>query len=140
VDIPGLRIESLSEIAWRATRRAGIYWLPLHLDESVGGANDRRGGGTVLIRMDPGCGYAAHRHVGSEDVLVLQGSYLDDRGEHRQGSFVHYPPGSSHSPVAGGDRGRDIGPANPACILYVVTRDGIELLEEREPVRDELPR
>src|ERR1700752_3829691 len=100
--IPGLRIEGPDGIAWRATRRPGIYWLPLHLDEASG-RGSHRGGGAVLIRMDPGRGYGVHRHVGTEDVLVLAGSYRDQHGEHRQGVHVHYPAGSAHARVAGGD-------------------------------------
>jgi len=129
--IPGLRIEGPDGVAWRVTRRPGIFWLPLHLDETSG-QGQRRGGGAVLIRMDPGRGYGGHRHVGTEDVLVLAGSYCDQRGEHRQGAHVHYAAGSAHAPVAGGDAERDTGPTNPACILYVVTSEGIELLDEHE--------
>jgi anti-sigma factor ChrR (cupin superfamily) len=78
--------------------------------------------------MDPGTGYGRHRHVGSEDVLVLAGGYRDELGEYRQGDCVHYPAGSSHAPVALGDRARPIGPENPSCVLFAVAPLGIELL------------
>ena len=42
-----------------------------------------------LIRMEPGAGYEAHRHLGSEDVLVLQGGYRDAIGEYDCGTHVH---------------------------------------------------
>lgn len=73
----------------------------------------------ALIRMAPGCGYPRHRHQGPEDVLVLQGGYRDEAGEHRQGQFVRYEDGSSHGPVA-----LDAG---PACVLLAVAHEGIEL-------------
>lgn len=139
--IPGLRLELDAELPWRPTRWTGVSWLPLHLDEPEGpagssrgagdaGASGRRPGATVLIRMEPGCAYAAHRHVGSEDVLVLSGGYADEDGEYRAGEHVHYPPGSTHAPRALGAEGEPIGAENPPCILYSSVPDGIELLEE----------
>lgn len=78
--------------------------------------------------MAPGQGYRPHRHVGTEDVLVLCGGYRDAEGEHRAGDHVHYPAGTSHSPVALGDSERPAGPANPACVLFSVVPEGIEVL------------
>lgn len=100
-----------SVIPWRATRYPGTS---IHFYSS-----DRRTGRTVaLIRMDPGCGYPRHRHQGTEEVLVMQGSYRDEFGEHPEGSFVTYEDGSMHSPVAteGG-----------TCILLAVAHEGIAL-------------
>ena len=88
---------------WRPTPVSGVSILVLHADEplpDVPGAGKRTRGGTVLIRMEPGVGYAPHRHVGCEDVLVLRGGYRDVLGEHRAGDHVHYPPGSEHAPIA----------------------------------------
>jgi anti-sigma factor ChrR (cupin superfamily) len=125
--IPGLHVDgALDELPWRATSDPGVSWLPLHLEES-GSQGTRRGGGVVLIRMEPGRGYAPHRHVGGEDVLVLQGGYCDEQGKYRAGDHVHYPPGSVHAPVALGTVGA-AGPDNPACVLYASVPLGIELL------------
>ena len=96
-------------------------------------------GATVLIRMEPGCGYTPHRHVGTEDVLVLAGGYRDEFGTYRQGDHVHYDPGSAHAPCALGERGRPVDEANPACILYSTVPEGIELLEETNPTREGVP-
>ena len=84
----------------------------------------------MLIRMEPGRGYLPHKHIGWEHVLVLQGGYRDQTGEHRQGDFVHYPPGSVHSPIALGNSAEAPGPGNPACILYATVPQGIELLAD----------
>lgn len=83
----------------------------------------------VLIRMDPGCSYPPHRHAGIEDVLVLQGGYRDDRGEHVAGSFFRYPSGSTHAPVALGDPARPAGKDNPSCILFAIARGGVHDVE-----------
>ena len=127
VHIPGLCLDGdPSGLPWRATADPGVHWLPLHLEESAS-PGAKRGGATVLIRMDPGRGYAPHRHLGGEDVLVLSGAYRDEFGEYRQGEHVHYPPGSTHAPVALGEAGRPVGPLNPACVLFAVAPLGIEL-------------
>ena len=103
----------------------GVEWIPLHQDEPPGSG---RGpvGAVVLIRMAPGRGYARHRHVGAEDVLVLGGGYRDESGEHRAGDHVHYPPGSVHTPVALGRADRPASPENSVCVLYSVVPGGIE--------------
>ncbi len=129
-----MRIEGLSfqeeGLPWRATRVEGVSWLPLWQEEGAQGrAGGRaRGGAAVLIRMAAGCGYAPHRHIGTEDVLVLQGGYEDQFGVHRAGEFVHYAAGTEHAPRALGDP-RATGRDSLACVLYAIVPQGIELLE-----------
>jgi len=137
MNIPGLSIDpDDQQLPWKETRVPGVHWLPLHLDpapkELETGASSKRAGASVLIRMAPGSSYGAHRHLGSEDVLVLRGGYRDEVGEYQCGEFVHYPPGSEHRPVALGHSDQPEGPRNPACVLFAVASDGIELLERDE--------
>lgn len=122
-------------LAWRETRHAGIRWLPLHEAPAVemdgverASAVERQRGprdSTVLIRMAPGRGYPAHRHLDVEEVLILRGGYRDADGEHRTGTYLRYAKDSVHSPVALGDVNRPEGPDNPACILFAVARGGV---------------
>ena len=108
---------------WLETRYEGIQWKPLVSGEGS------EGGVSALIRMQPGRGYPAHRHVDFEDVLVLAGGYKDEFGEYGAGTYLRYPPGSTHAPVALGDSEQEAGPENPACLLFAVARGGIELEE-----------
>jgi putative transcriptional regulator len=108
--------ESASRFAavpWRDTRYPGVA---VHFYAS------RKDTGRVvaLIRMNPGCGYPRHRHRGPEDVLVLQGGYRDERGEHHAGSAVHYEDGSIHGPCA-------LAESTEPCVLLAVAHEGIEL-------------
>jgi len=132
--VPGLQLDvNVEELAWRATSVEGVAWLPLHLESEAGGHSDQGVEGsdaTVLIRMDPGCSYPAHRHDGIEEVLILAGGYRDESGEHRAGSYLRYEAGSRHAPVALGDSGRPAGADNPACVLFAVARGGVSLCEE----------
>ena len=111
--IPGLVPLDVERIPWRATREAGVYWLPLALD----GERDS-GSSTVLIRMDAGCGYPRHEHLDVEEVLCLAGGYEDELGTVRAGDFVRYPAGSAHAPTAL--------PGGP-CVLFATARGGIRL-------------
>jgi anti-sigma factor ChrR (cupin superfamily) len=108
---------------WLETRYEGIQWKPLVPDEAP------EGGVSALIRMQPGRGYPAHRHLDFEDVLILAGGYRDEFGEHGAGTYLRYPPGSTHAPVALGDSEQEAGPENPACLLFAVARGGIEIEE-----------
>jgi anti-sigma factor ChrR (cupin superfamily) len=104
-----------SSIEWRETRYQGIALRVLRRDEETGDS-------TVLIRMRPGCGYPAHRHRGLEEVLILQGGYVDQRGEHRAGDYMLYEAGSAHHPVAL-EGAQD-------CIMMAFAHGGIQLLNK----------
>ncbi len=124
----GLRLEvDGAGVVWRETRTPGVQWALLSSE-----GRGEQAGATVLIRMEPGCGYPAHEHLGLEEVLILAGGYRDHLGEHRAGEYLRYEPGTRHAPVALGKAGHPIGPANPACLLYAVSRGGIRTLGDEE--------
>jgi anti-sigma factor ChrR (cupin superfamily) len=101
-----------NSIDWRPARHQGIFVNVLRRDEQSRDA-------TVLIRMQPGYGYPAHRHVVLEEVFILQGGYRDQEGERRAGEYILNDAGSAHAPVA--LEGED-------CIMLAVAHGGIELL------------
>lgn len=119
-----VRVET-DEVAWQTTGVPGVRVFPLEPKTLVRGKDGPREA-TLLIRMEPGHGYPAHRHLGVEEVLILGGGYRDEQGEHRTGDYLRYPTDSAHHPVAVGDSGQPAGPENPACILFAVARGGIE--------------
>lgn len=106
----------LSKIVWRTTRHEGIHLCVLRRDEATGDA-------TVLIRMEPGCAYPAHRHNGREEVFILQGGYRDRDGAHRAGDYVLNEAGSAHRPVALEEPPED-------CVMIAFAHEGISLLDE----------
>lgn len=112
-----------AQVPWRATRHEGIEWFPLFEAEGDGPRET-----LALIRMAPGRGYPPHEHLAVEDVLVLAGGYLDERGVHLAGEWVRYEAGSVHAPVATGDARRPEGADNPACLLWAHARGGVRNL------------
>ncbi|TAH35946.1 MAG: hypothetical protein EYC70_11905 [Planctomycetota bacterium] len=79
------------------------------------------GSARVLIAMQPGSSYPAHRHRGVEEVFVVAGAYADARGRYAAGGFQRFAAGSAHHPVAGPE----------GALLLAWAERGIELLEGR---------
>lgn len=99
-----------SDLPWKPTSWPGISLV--FLDSEADGT------ARVLIRMEPGCGYPAHRHVGEEEVFVIAGTYRDGRGVYAAGTLQKHPAGSQHAPVAGPE----------GALLYACAHRGIEVL------------
>jgi len=55
---------------------------------------------TSIVRYAPGSHFAAHRHDGGEEYLVLEGTFSDESGDHPARTYVRNPPGSSHVPFS----------------------------------------
>lgn len=70
----------------------------------------------VLAYAPPGARSKAHRHLGSESILVLAGSLLDDGVALAPGEWVHHPQGSTHAPKAAGE----------ACWCLIREEGGVE--------------
>jgi putative transcriptional regulator len=70
-----------------------------------------------LIWAKPGARHPRHRHHGDENVLVLQGTFKDDRGTYGPGDVCRSRAGSDHAEEAVG--GED-------CVCYVVYYGALE--------------
>jgi anti-sigma factor ChrR (cupin superfamily) len=69
-------------------RRPGVRWKVLFRD------GDRQ---TVLVRYAAGAVVPRHRHLGEEQIFVLEGAVADDTGVCRAGDFARRPPGCIHT-------------------------------------------
>jgi anti-sigma factor ChrR (cupin superfamily) len=108
-----MSIFDLTKIEWKETRHQGIFLHTLWRDKQSGDT-------AVLVRMQPAAIYPRHRHIGNEDVLVLQGGFKDEQYQMCSGEFRRYPANSEHHPV--GLPGKD-------CILFAIAHSGIELID-----------
>lgn len=98
---------------WQDGIVAGMRSKRLFLDEVAGRL-------TSLARMNPGASYPAHRHAGTEELYLLDGTLMVDGQVLGVGDFCCAPAGSSHL-QARSDRGCTF-------ILTASTRD--ELIPE----------
>ncbi|NJK34657.1 MAG: cupin [Oscillatoriales cyanobacterium SM2_2_1] len=86
---------------WMPGLVEGLAVLPLHTfgTEHV-----------ALVQWAPGTKFPAHRHVGGEEILVLSGTFADERGCYPAGTWLRNPPHSVHSPFS-----------EEGCLIWVKT-------------------
>ena len=84
---------------WRPGLVGGLQVLPL---DSVGGTH------TSLVRWAPGTRFTPHRHMGGEEILVLEGVFQDEFGNYPAGTWIRSPHGSVHAPFS-----------ESGCLIYV---------------------
>lgn len=73
----------------------------------------------VLVWAKPGARYPRHRHLGEEDILVLEGRLHDERGSYGPGDICRSDTGTDHEEEVEG---------TDDCICYVVYRGSHEML------------
>jgi len=96
-------------------------WVPLPYGKGVTISPllpNGRGGGSALLRFEPGAKFPAHDHPGGEEVYVLEGSVRIGNQELSAGDYLWTPPGGIH------DAQTDEG-----CILFLSAPEGIKVLE-----------
>ncbi len=76
---------------WQAEAGSGLPTLPLHNHGDI----------TVALRQFPaGSAPAPRRSPGGEEILVLDGTLLDERSAYPRGSWIRNPPGSLYQPYS----------------------------------------
>ena len=112
-DLPAAEVQSVFErardpAAWQRLGLRGVSAIAVAPGPRVSGADCR------LVRFAAGTRFPAHRHVGAETVLVLEGSYLDVDGR-------RYAPGDVQVMEAGTEhrlRIDDAGDCVAATVLH----------------------
>ncbi|MDQ3744069.1 MAG: cupin domain-containing protein [Acidobacteriota bacterium] len=85
----GFLVVRAGEGEWRPTADAGVRFKLLFLDRE-------RSTVTTLVRMEPGARIPAHRHLGVEQCLLLEGDLRAGGIEMSAGDFNCSLPGSVH--------------------------------------------
>ena len=76
-------------IPW-VERRPGVFWKVLW-------ENPEAGHKALLVRYAPGAVVPRHRHIGDEQIYVLEGTVVDDTGACTAGEYARRPPGCLHT-------------------------------------------
>jgi anti-sigma factor ChrR (cupin superfamily) len=94
---------------------ADATWVPSPMPGVQRRMLDRVGGevarATSLVRYAPGSRFSRHVHDGGEEILVLEGVFSDETGDHPAGTYLRNPPGSAHAPFS-----------HEGCLLFVKLR------------------
>lgn len=77
-----------ADVPW-VERHRGVLWKVLW--------QDGNGHKAILMRYEPGAAIPRHRHLGDEQIWVLEGSVADDTGVCTAGNYARRPPGCVHS-------------------------------------------
>lgn len=99
-DQQGVRIDT-HNAQWHPGLVPGLSVLPLH---SYGTEN------VALVKWEPGTKFQTHRHWGGEEILVLEGTFVDEQGIYPVGTWLRNPSGSVHTPFS-----------EEGCLIYVKT-------------------
>ncbi|WPC06427.1 cupin domain-containing protein [Pseudomonas benzenivorans] len=89
-------------LAWQASPLPGVERRPLERFAAESGR------ATSIVRYAPGSAFSRHLHPGGEEILVLEGVFVDEHGEYPAGYWLKNPPGSGHTPSSPG-----------GCLLFV---------------------
>jgi hypothetical protein len=80
-------------LPWSPSPAAGVWRKRL---ERAGPAEAGRV--TSVVRYDAGSSFPRHPHPGGEEILVLDGVFTDERGDHPAGTWMLNPDGFVHAP------------------------------------------
>ena len=104
-DLGERAVSFADEVEWVASSLDGVQHRILERDgETVGRV-------TSVVRYPAGSHFAPHEHALGQELLVLDGTFSDDQGDYRAGTYVRNPPGTAHAQWS--DKG---------CVLVVKLR------------------
>jgi anti-sigma factor ChrR (cupin superfamily) len=66
---------------------------------------------TSIVRYAAGSKFGRHEHGAGEEILVLDGVFSDEEGDHPAGTYLRNPPGTAHAPFS-----------REGCLLFVKLR------------------
>ena len=95
-----------NRLEWQASPSATVWRKRLDL---VGEAESGRV--TSVVRYDPEASFPAHDHPDGEEILVVSGTFSDERGDFPAGTYMLNPEGFRHAPFS-----------REGCVLFVKLR------------------
>ena len=73
-------------------------WLPGHGDLQVMPLAKFGTESTALVKWPEGAAFIPHTHFGGEEIFVLEGTFIDEKGEYPTGNWIRSPHLSKHDP------------------------------------------
>ena len=63
--------------------------------------HEHKGVATKLLQLAPNTQFPHHDHWGTEEVLIIEGSFSDAAGIYTKGTWLREPVGTGHAPITG---------------------------------------
>jgi anti-sigma factor ChrR (cupin superfamily) len=79
---------------WQQSPMQGVWRKPLAREDM------ERGHATSIVRYDAGASFSEHNHPLGEEILVLEGVFSDQTGDHHAGTYFRNPEGFIHAPFS----------------------------------------
>ncbi|MFT6028282.1 MAG: anti-sigma factor ChrR (cupin superfamily) [Oleiphilaceae bacterium] len=73
-------------------------WLPGHGNLQVMPLHNHLGESTALVKWPVGEKFVPHVHSGGEEIYVISGEFIDERGRYPAGTWIRSPHLSRHHP------------------------------------------
>lgn len=105
-DFTRLEIVHTDEMDWAPSPSPSVHRKRLDLSGPV-----EAGRVTSVVRYAEDSAFHAHPHPDGEEILVLEGVFSDERGDHPAGTYMLNPEGFEHTPRSA-----------PGCVLFVKLR------------------
>jgi anti-sigma factor ChrR (cupin superfamily) len=123
-DLSRREVVDTAAMPWSPSPSPSVWRKRLH---RVGPAE--AGQVTSVVRYQPGARFPEHDHPEGEEILVLEGVFSDQRGDHGPGSYLLSPEGHRHAPWS-----------DPGCVIFVKLRqyggEGRDYVEVDTRARD----
>ncbi|SIS68844.1 cupin domain-containing protein [Neptunomonas antarctica] len=87
------------EASWLPGLVDGLTVMPLHnfTSEATSAMTAEH---TALVRWQKGTHFSPHRHMGGEEIFVLEGTFEDEFGQYPTGTWIRSPHESKHQPFS----------------------------------------
>ena len=82
------------EIPWSPSPKEGVWRKPLAREAK------EQGHATSIVKYEPGAKFSFHEHPKGEEILVLSGTFSDESGDYKAGTYFRNPEGFSHAPYS----------------------------------------
>ena len=105
-DLSQRAVMHVGSMTWQASPSRTVWRKRLYLVGST-----EAGQVTSVVRYDPNSSFPAHQHPRGEEILVLDGTFSDERGDWPAGTYLLSPEGFRHAPFS-----------KPGCVLFVKLR------------------
>jgi len=87
-------IINTDQLQWVQSPKAGVLRKPLAREEA------ERGHATSIVKYEPGASFSEHGHPLGEEILVLDGTFSDETGDYKAGTYFRNPEGFRHTPFS----------------------------------------
>ena len=82
------------EEEWFPSPSHGVKRIPLEREGAEHGHT------TSIVEYLPGASFSKHSHPFGEEIFVLEGTFSDENGDYKAGTYLRNPRGTAHAPFS----------------------------------------